>query len=186
MAFSFLMMVAIGLGIDALMVAISCGLKLGQRIWVTYLKIAGAFGLFQGGMTALGMGVGHLGYSFLKPYAHYIAMGIFVGLALKAWQEFYKQKKESHCVACLCQRPWCLLLLAVATSVDAFAVGIVLVCYDVAAGLAIGTIAVVAFLLSGGGLLLGQGLGRILGRWPSLVAMVIFMVLAAKALQGAA
>ena len=185
MAFSLLIIVAIGLGIDALMVAISCGLKLGSRRWGPCCKIAGSFGLFQGGMTALGIGVGRLGYTVFKPYAHYIAVGIFLGLALKSLQEFYKQKKQQHLVTCLCQRPLCLFILAVATSVDAFAVGIVLACYEVGVGWAIGTIALTALLMSWGGLFLGHSLGRWLNRWPSLAAMVIFMILAVKALQGA-
>ncbi|MBP5296083.1 MAG: manganese efflux pump, partial [Bacteriovoracaceae bacterium] len=77
-----------------------------------------------------------------------------------------------------------LLLLAVATSIDALAVGVVLAFYRISIGGVIGLIAGVAFLMSLFGLFLGRSLGRLLGHWPSLVAMVIFMILAVKALQG--
>jgi putative Mn2+ efflux pump MntP len=182
MSFVVLLMIALGLAIDVFMVALTCGLKLKQIQWGPYLKIASAFGLFQGGMAALGLGLGLLGQSFLRPYARYVAMGIFLGLALKSMREFLQKKTPHLCLGC--HKNSCLLVLAVATSVDALVVGIPLACYEVHPGAAISLIGGTSFLLAIGGLFLGRGLSRLLGRWPSLVAVLIFMLLAAKALQG--
>ncbi|MBP5297111.1 MAG: manganese efflux pump, partial [Bacteriovoracaceae bacterium] len=94
MSFSLLLIIAISLGVDAMVVSLSCGLKVGRIIWPAYLKIALAFGIFQGLMTAIGLGLGHLGYVFFQPYAHLIATGFFLGLAGKSLHEFIKQNKS--------------------------------------------------------------------------------------------
>ena len=177
-----LFIIALGLAIDVLMVALTCGLKLKQILWGPYLKVAGAFGLFQGGMAALGLGLGFLGQSFLRPYARYVAMGIFLGLALKSLHEFLQTKSPRICLGC--QKSFCLFMLAIATSIDALVVGIPLACYEVPYLEAIILIGGTSFGVALLGLFLGRGLQRVFGRWPSLVAVVIFMVLAAKALQG--
>ena len=89
--------IAVGLAMDAFAVSIcyGCGLKsfsLKVMLWV-----AGAFAVFQGGMTLLGWAVGGLFSTYFQAIDHYIAFGLLTFIGGKMiWeaQRYLQNKRE--------------------------------------------------------------------------------------------
>lgn len=115
-------LLAIGLAMDCLAVSIASGIILRRKQWRPMLVIAFFFGLFQGIMPLLGWLGASMFSHLIKSIDHWIAFAILAFLGGRMiWESF----KEEDC----CQRfdPTKLkvvLTLAIATSIDALAVGI--------------------------------------------------------------
>jgi putative Mn2+ efflux pump MntP len=75
-----------------------------------------------------------------------------------------------------------LLVLSVATSVDALAVGLSLAFLHVSIWLPSVVIGLVAFAFTVAGIVLGSGIGRTLGRWPEVVGGLVLLGIGAKIL----
>lgn len=118
MADYLIYLIALSLAIDCFVVSICIGstLKLNKK---EYFTIPFHFGLFQGGMTLIGF---YLGLSFLKiieGFDHWVAFSLLALVGLKMIYDSLKKEeriiKISYSI---------ILLLSIATSIDALAVGI--------------------------------------------------------------
>lgn len=114
-------LLAISLAMDCFTVSVTSGIILHKIQWDNLLKMAFFFGLFQAAMPFLGW----LGTSFfsesIKAYDHWIAFGLLSYLGVNMIREYF-HKDKSCCFDPTQLRV--ILMLAVATSIDAFAVGI--------------------------------------------------------------
>lgn len=122
MSFIMMALTGISLAMDAFAVSISCGLSCQKtkNTLPTALKVSLAFGIFQGLMTLLGWIVGLSFKDFISAYDHWIA---FILLALIGGKMMSEAVEEDGCQISLGSNRM-LFSLAIATSIDALAVGI--------------------------------------------------------------
>lgn len=115
-------MLAIGLAMDCFAVSIASGIIMKQRIWRPMLVMAFAFGLFQA-LMPFGGWLGATAFShMIKNWDHWIAFAILLFLGGRMIIESFKDedcKQEFNPTS-----PKVVFTLAVATSIDALAVGI--------------------------------------------------------------
>lgn len=150
-----LFVLAVGLSMDAFAVSICKGLSLG-KIEVKHMCIAGAwFGGFQALMPLIGYFLGSFFADMITHYAHYIAFALLLFLGGKMVKEaFGKEEKLDSSMAL-----GSMLLLAVATSIDALAVGVTFAFLKVSIIPAVSFIGIVTFIFSAVGVKIGSLFG---------------------------
>lgn len=118
-----LFLIAIGLSMDAFAVAICLGLGSGNLTVRKMLTVGLYFGIFQAAMPLIGYGIGSQFADQIEAFDHWIAFGLLALIGGK----MIKESREADSCACEDEAaftPRKMLPLAVATSVDALAVGI--------------------------------------------------------------
>lgn len=178
-----LFLISLALSLDAFSVALSCGMRLPADRYRKFLKIALAFGLFQAIMPLLGSVLSkYLLAQYIARYSGWISFLVFGALGAKTFYDFFASGKEEAVKPCTCAGYRCLMSLAVATSIDAFLIGSVLGLSDVSLAVSVAWIGVITFVNSLIGCLLGNKAVGFLNRYSRLLAGVILMALAIKAL----
>lgn len=115
-----IVLTAISLAMDAFAVSISCGISGAKNTSRNALNAGTAFGLFQGGMTTLGWLVGLSFSAWIESIDHWVAFGLLGVIGSKMiWEAF---EGENECIELTSFKM--LITLAIATSIDALAVGI--------------------------------------------------------------
>ena len=150
--------IAVGLAMDTFAVSIVTGAAYKQLHLRHTLRMAGFFGGFQALMPVVGYLAGLTVRQYVSNYDHWIAFGILAAVGLKMIYESFKIKEERRT-----PNPANLavvLVLAVATSIDALAVGITLSLITNAIALAVIIIGVVTFGLSFAGVYIGKKFGH--------------------------
>ena len=152
-----LFILAIGLAMDAFAVSICKGLAIGH----TRLRdaaIAGAwFGGFQAGMPLIGYFLGVNFAQYIVKVDHWITLVLLVLIGANMIKESREEEPDDKSGASLAWNK--MLVLAIATSIDALAVGVTLAFLDVSIWTAIILIGAITFLLSGLGVKLGSVFG---------------------------
>lgn len=151
-----LFVLAVGLSMDAFAVSICKGLSLG-KIRVKHMCIAGAwFGGFQALMPLIGYYLGSVFSHIITTYDHWIA---FILLAIIGGNMIKESldKDEENADASMSVKS--MFLLAVATSIDALAVGVTFAFLDVNIIPAVSFIGIITFICSA----LGVKIGSIFG-----------------------
>lgn len=150
-----------------------------------------AFALFQGLMPLIGFFVGFLLLDFIAPATKFITSGIFFILAGKIIYDIVKEKicerniVEVEKSSCPCKKAFTygvLVLQAVATSIDALAVGVTFIDLTFSVFLAVAIISAVTFVLVASALFFGKRLGNLFGKYAEWVGAVILLALAIKSL----
>lgn len=151
-----LFVLAVGLSMDAFAVSVCKGLSL-CRINRKHMFIAGAwFGGFQALMPLLGYLGGRYFADMVAKYAHWIAFVLLVFIGGSMIKEAL-DKEEEVCDCSLAAKD--MLILAIATSIDALAVGVTFAFLRVNIVPAISFIGVVTFLFSAAGIKIGSMFG---------------------------
>ncbi len=73
-----LLLLAVGLSMDAFAVSVSSGILMCHTKWTKSVKLAGAFGLFQGLMPVIGYVIAHTFAHQIEAFDHWIAFGLLV------------------------------------------------------------------------------------------------------------
>lgn len=114
-------LLAVSLAIDCFTVSITSGIILHRIRWGIFLKMAFLFGLFQAAMPFLGwLGASRFNH-LIETYDHWIAFALLAFLGIRMIREHSKDEEERSFDP---TRMKVILTLAVATSIDALAVGI--------------------------------------------------------------
>ena len=121
MFYTTTLLTAIGLAMDAVAVAIASGLSVKTLRLRDAFKMAAFFGAFQGLMPLLGYLLGRQFSNVLAAYDHWIAFILLVGIGTKM---LYDARSAADERVDSPFRNRKLLALAIATSIDAFAVGV--------------------------------------------------------------
>jgi putative Mn2+ efflux pump MntP len=175
-----IVVLAVGLAMDATAVAAARGCVMQRVRLAAGLQISLLFGAAQAIMPALGWLLGKQAGSFLEDYDHWFAFVVLGVLGLKMLHESLKEAEPE--AAPNVGGLFTLLALALATSVDAFAVGITLPLLDAPFTLTIVVIGLVTFVLSAAGVLLGRRFGSMLGRKFDAFGGVVLILLGVKIL----
>ncbi|MBU4198715.1 MAG: manganese efflux pump MntP family protein [Verrucomicrobia bacterium] len=151
-------LIAVGLSMDALAVAIASGLAVRRMRLQQALRVAIFFGLFQALMPMLGWLAGLSLRALISGVDHWVAFGLLVLIGGKMIVESFRLKDVNPDAGSMSLSM--LLLLSVATSIDALAVGLslaVLKVLIVGPALLIGVVTFVLSLLGG---LIGSRVGH--------------------------
>ncbi len=176
--------IAVALAMDAFAVAIGVSLMMGGCSTRQMLRLAGSFGLFQFLMPILGWAAGHSVQKRIAKFDHWIAAGLLIFVALKMIKEALEKKRDgSETASCPdMTRGHRLLMLSLATSLDALAVGLSLAALNVAVVYPSIVIGLVAFTITAAGTKLGPVLGRWAGKGAEISGGVVLLIIAAKIL----
>lgn len=173
MQFVTILLLSIGLAMDAFAVSLGIGTADEIKTRRGKIRLAFHFGIFQAGMTALGWVIGDTIVRYIMNVDHWIAMALlgYVGFNLirsgvKKDEPAFKQDPSTGRT---------LVLLSVATSIDAFAVGLSIVFLKIPILLSIAAIGVVACLLSAVGLFAGTRLGETFGKRMEILGGLILI-----------
>ncbi|HDY90003.1 MAG TPA: manganese efflux pump [bacterium] len=116
--------IAAGLAMDAFAVSVSTGIKLGCSVKIHHtFRLAFNFGFFQFIMTVLGWYSGYSVERIIKAYDHWIAMALLVFIGVKMIFDSFRNKEYTE-LECDPTKGINVLILSIATSIDAFAVGL--------------------------------------------------------------
>ncbi len=155
--------IAVGLAMDALAVAIATGIVLGNVSGRQTFRLSFHFGLFQFLMPVVGWLAGLSVERYLSGYDHWLAFGLLGFIGGKMIYEALRGG-EGERAAVDPTRGVSLVLLSVATSVDALAVGLSLGVMRIRIWYPAVVIGLVAGCLTAAGMHLGAPLGNRLGR----------------------
>ena len=175
MSHIILLGIALGLAMDAFSVAVGVSIALGGTSKRQTFRLAWHFGLFQALMPIIGWAAGTSVRSLIERWDHWLAFGL---LAIVGGRMIYESLRKDDDLLSPTDptRGWSLVVLSVATSIDALAVGLSFA----ALGVQVWTPAAVIGLTAGAMTLLGTVGGRALGaRFGSRMAVVGGIVLIA-------
>lgn len=166
---------------DALSVAVGIGAAARTLTPGAVLRLAGSFGLFQFAMPLAGWLAGRAVADHISRYDHWVA---FLLLALVGgkmiWESFRHEKERAH--AGDPTRGMTLLVLSVATSIDALAVGLSLAFLKAPIVHASIVIGIVCFLMTAAGMVFGRKLGELFGKKAELVGGLVLLGIGIKIL----
>ena len=185
MNFIALIFTAFALSMDAFAVSITKGMTIKNLKKSTALKMALAFGVFQGAMPLLGWALGISFESYIKSIDHWIAFILlgFIGFnMIKGFFDDRKEGKESELEFSATADEHDLsnkeiIMLAVATSIDALAVGISFAFLNVSIIPAAPIICIITFLVCVVGVFVGNKVGDIFNGYAELVGGVILILI---------
>lgn len=181
MSFASILLLAVGLAMDATAVSAARGLAVQRVRPRDVLLVATLFGGFQALMPLLGWLLGSRLGPLVQAWDHWIAfvlLGAIGGRML--WEARGAPEASSEP-----RDPFGLrvmLVLSVATSIDAFAVGITLPMLDAPLALSLATIGVTTAALSAVGVLAGRRFGTLLGRRLDVLGGLVLIGLGTRIL----
>lgn len=148
--------ISVGLAMDAFAVAICKGLAMKQVTVRKILIIGGYFGFFQGFMPLLGYILCSTFKEVITTFDHWFAFGLLSLIGISMIREAFS-KEEDKLNDSIRFRP--MIILSIATSIDALAVGFTFAIVEAPIMLSISMIAVITFLLSILGVKIGNAFG---------------------------
>lgn len=179
-----LLVLAVGLAMDATAVAAARGVSTDSIRLRDVLLVSFLFGGFQAGMPLLGYGLGTFLSGWLESAQHWVAFAVLAVIGGKMLHEAFTHDEET-----IGGRDpdtvfgWRVLLaLALATSIDALAVGVTLPLLDAPLAASIATIGVTTAILSAAGLWAGRKLGAMLGKRLDAFGGLVLLAIGMKVL----
>jgi manganese efflux pump family protein len=174
---------AVGLAMDAFAVAIAAGSGINDARQRTgqALRIGLSFGLFQMVMPIAGWALGTGLKQYITAYDHWVAFGLLSLIGLKMIRDSFDVSVCENPRALMTTRR--LLLLSVATSVDALAVGVGFAFLDYPVFLAAAVIGAVTFLISTAGVFIGHFCSCLWGKRAELAGGILLILIGLKILH---
>lgn len=173
-----IIILAIGLAMDAFAVSICKGLACNKSVGKKALIAGLYFGLFQAIMPLIGYLLGSQFEHLIKNVDHWIAFGLLLILGIKMIIEAFK--KEENLDDSFSFKV--MIVLALATSIDALAVGITFSVLNTSIYLAILIIGVITFILSFIGVKLGNLFGSKFQKTAQIIGGIILILIGVKIL----
>jgi manganese efflux pump family protein len=181
-SFGAILFLSIGLAMDATAVAAARGIAATRIRPQHVLLVAILFGGFQALMPLLGYVLGRELGPYIERFDHWIAFALLVAIGAKMLHESRAQGSADAPSQRDVFRLEVLLVLAIATSIDALAAGITLPMLGAPLVLSLVTIGVTTALSSGAGLLVGRRFGASLGKRLDVVGGLVLIGLGTKIL----
>jgi len=168
-----LLLIAVSLALDAFAVSVSTGISTPGFGWRQGARMGLWFGGFQFAMPLIGWALGTGVARYIEAVDHWIAFGLLALIGGRMVWGSIQGGEEAESAGDLSAGRLCVL--AVATSIDALAVGVSMAFMEVDILLAAGVIGVVAFGLSLAGGLLGKRLGLLFQRWAQVAGGLVLI-----------
>lgn len=173
MDFITILLIALGLAMDCFAVSLGIGCSQVKKDFRTYFRICFHFGLFQGGMTFLGWLGGSTIAHLISNFDHWIAFGLLAFVGVRMIRESLSKNEEDD--PCNPSRGKTLIMLSIATSIDALAVGLSLAFVDGSILVSSLVIGLTSLLLSALGLFIGGRLGGKFGKRMELIGGLVLI-----------
>lgn len=180
MSFAELLLIAVGLSMDAFAVAVCRGLEMRKINYRQALLIALFFGGFQALMPAVGYLLGAGFAQYINNFDHWIAFVLLAFIGGKMIWEALHEGEEEHAEALNLKM---LLMMAVATSIDALAVGITFAFLKVDILSSAALIGVTTFILSFAGVCVGNRFGARYKKKAEVIGGVVLILIGLKILM---
>lgn len=172
--------IGIGLAMDACAVSFAKGMCLKDKV-LKYAWILGlAFGLFQAGMPLLGWWIGQYFEGFITAIDHWIAFVLLGTIGYHMIKEA-NEPTETECHENSVS-PKDILILAIATSIDALAVGISFAFLQVDIIPAVTVIGITTFIISFTAVIIGNRFRTHLGKYAEFAGGIILIAIGLKIL----
>ncbi|EIC07395.1 hypothetical protein HMPREF1529_01068 [Microbacterium sp. oral taxon 186 str. F0373] len=176
-----LLLLALGVSADAFAVALGKGLQLRAHVLRTALVFATAFGLSQAIMPLLGWLLGSTFADAIAPWDHWISFGLLALVGGKMlWEALSpdapvdaEHPEHVHDIEAFSGRE--VVLLSIATSIDALAVGVSFAFLNVDVAIAVTTIGLVTFALSFLAVFVGYRIGTRFRRPAEIVGGLVLI-----------
>ena len=180
-----IILLAVGLAMDAFAVATCRGLEMKKFSVRHAILIALFFGVFQAGMPLLGWAVGIQFSGYIEAYDHWIAFGLLSCLGVKMIVDSFKKEDVGEGTESTLNIKQ-LLLMSVATSIDALAVGITFALMKFERFLnvlpPVSIIGGVTFILSFSGVFIGNRIGLKFKNKAELIGGTVLILIGVKIL----
>jgi len=182
LGFIELFMTGVGLSMDAFAVAVCKGLAMTKIKKIETFIIALFFGGFQALMPLLGWLLGSSLERYITAFDHWIAFALLCYIGGKMIKDSFSKEKEE--ATCVCEKLNLkeLTMLAIATSIDALAVGITFAFLNVNITSAMVIIGCTTFVLSIIGVLAGNRFGIKYKNKAELVGGIVLVLIGCKIL----
>ena len=181
MTFLELLLIAVGLSMDAFSVSICKGLTTKRFSWRMAWVCGLWFGFFQAMMPTIGYFLGAQFQEFIEAYDHWIAFGLLFLIGANmireaVWDE-KEEDKESNSLDIKT-----MFFLAIATSIDALAVGVSFACIQVKLWSSVLIIGITTFLFSVLGVKIGHEFGSKYEKSAGILGGIILILIGLKIL----
>jgi len=180
MSFHALLLVAIGLSMDAFGASISRGALIGALRHSVTLRVAGLFGGFAAATPLVGWAVGFAFLDLIAAFDHWIAFGLLSAVGAKMIYD--AQARRGGAASNTSLRVLILVTSALATNIDAGIFGITLPIMQVNLVTASATIGLVTFIASFAGMHVGRVTGAALGHKAEIIGGLILILIGIKIL----
>lgn len=185
MSFISILFTGFALSMDAFAVSITKGMTIRNLSKSMMIKMSLAFGLFQGGMPLLGWLLGIGFESYIKSIDHWIALILLSIIGINMIKAFYEDRKEGDSaeveygvtVEDLTLSNKEIIMLAIATSIDALAIGISFAFLSVNIIQASAIICIITFIMCLIGAIICNKIGDIFNGYAELIGGVILILI---------
>ncbi|MFO7615813.1 MAG: manganese efflux pump MntP family protein [Bacteroidales bacterium] len=176
--------IGVGLSMDALAVSVANGIMI-KKLHVRHaFRIAFFFGFFQALMPLIGWAAGITFSQYIQPVDHWIAFGLLVLVGGRMiWEDISRSLgRKADPVVQNCLHFPTLLLMSIATSIDALAVGISFALIGTTIWLPILIIGLITFTICFVGIQIANRLGSLLGNRLGIIGGLILIGIGIKIL----
>lgn len=175
-----IILIAVSLAMDAFAVSICKGLSMKKMDWKKAIIIGLYFGIFQGGMPLIGYFLGVGFEESIKFIDHWIAFGLLAFIGGNMIKEALSKNDEDEVDDSVDFKT--MIVLAIATSIDALAVGVTFAFLNVNILLAVALIGIITFVISCIGVKLGNVFGDKYEKKAELAGGVVLVLIGLKIL----
>ena len=174
-----ILLISIGLAMDAFAVSVCKGLAMKKMSWKKAIIIGLYFGIFQAVMPVIGYFLGTTFERFITNVDHWIAFILLVGIGINMVKEAFNKESENRNDNVDMKT---MLVLSIATSIDALAIGITFACLKIHIVMPVITIGLITFIISVIGVKIGNRFGDKYGKKAEIMGGVILILLGIKIL----
>ncbi len=173
-----IILTAFSLAMDAFAVAVAAGIAVRRPGIAKSMLPPLFFGVFQAVMPLIGWMAGGFFRTLVEAASPWIAFVLLAVIGGRMIHEAYENKDEeaSHAFQSL----WALTVLAIATSIDAFAVGVSFSMIEIRVGLAVTLIGVITFFASWVGIWLGSVFGHFFEKKFEIAGGIVLILIGIK------
>lgn len=178
MELSLQLAIAVSLAIDACVVGMAVGCRTPRLTFHPVFRLTFHFGLFQALMPIIGWSAGEIISYYVGSLGHWIAFALLTVVGIRMIYEAFTHSDNVKTADMT--RHWSLVVLSIATSVDALAVGISFAFLDVNIWFAALMIGVITSALTFTGMFFGSRLGMKFGNRFGIVGGLVLVAIGLK------
>jgi putative Mn2+ efflux pump MntP len=175
-----ILLIAFALSADCFAVALSTSFGLQRSSNAPIFRMAIAFGLAQAIMPALGWLVGKTVVNFVAGYDHWVAFALLMLIGGRMIWESFRPSQTARKIDA--SKGLLLITLAIATSIDALAVGLSFAFLKVNIAIACSVIGLIAFGITIAGFMLGKRVKSVFGKYAEVVGGIILIAIGLRIL----
>ncbi len=183
MNFFLVFALALALAMDAFAVSVGISLSYEKITKRQALRLASYFGFFQFMMPLVGWyAAQNILVKYIEPFDHWVAFSLLLIIGGKMIYESFKRGKKRRDINADPTKGFSLILLSVATSIDALAVGLSLAALHVAIFYPACIIGLVAFFMTVLAVKIGPFFGRLIGKRAEFLGGLVLILIGIKTL----